>query len=906
MADPLEPSNPSDPSEESGAKVATVSEADLQIGPYELIRTLVDAPGASFVEARDADGTQWLLQLAFLRATEKETDDEAEHDYIKMVEAATQHIGSDPDVMLQAHGAVKQSDGSTTLYWALPWPQDAYRLGHAKQDVSSTEELIWVARALLERMASRHDRGRLEPLLSELVLIVRKGTTVLVGVPLHLPFAGLSDEMVPARLAPEERIAREPSLPGDLWRLGMALKELARSIKPTSEALDRFLDALTQSDPERRLPSAREALLELKALKLGGDEATLKRPILDRSDPAPRPLLPEESTDDSKAKDDREGNENETIAIKLGKLKDTLPGNPNPSDTSRSESIVTTLSEADNESMKTLEGDFQKELERRMKKSAADRALAAERADTLRRLAASPTIAEPNIVAEKRKKMAERSGDVEAKPRPELPPRSSPASAEIKAREARAKAEEDLRTLSDQVTARHLLGADTVVDGRVPDGVLQRASDVEFASMDTIPPKGKERSLVLQIENPDDPAAAVLNALTPAGTQVPPRNTVWDQAKARTAPTPGAQPGRGPKGTLMGTRPLGPQGTIVGVRLQGAQFKIVSMRDLMALGPGGTPGQAGVVPPPRMVADAGPTDARLLQPGPLVTEGQPNARDPANTQAPIIAANVEPPREIIREVIREVEVSEPWRRYVVDVLAVIIVSVGLAFAFHRFLPEAPKAPKPEALRRITDATEVRLDVTPPDALVIAEDDGRILGSAPLVFLVPPGVETAVLVTAKNFEPQRIVLPERGRVSTALLPLEYHDPCDVDLSVPQGVQLEGVGGELQAGTKAKIPSALIVRALPNEGAWLVRCPELGGASAQVLARHSAKRRVTLSITDPKDTPVYLQGVKIGMAPVETATTSRFMALRIGDGDAAIDRWVPVFADTDVRISKHPAP
>jgi hypothetical protein len=898
------------------AKVRSLSDADLRIGPFELIKTLVDAPGSSFVEGRDSEARQWLIQVAALRAPRDDNATTAIRDYIQMIDVATKHLANDPDIKLEAHGAIKRSDGKTALYWALPWPEDAYRLGHAKAYIASLEDLTSIARSLLVRMASRHDRGRLEPLLSEQLIIVRsKGGAELVGIPIHLPLGELAEEMVPARLAPEERVSREPGLSGDLWRLGMALKELAKSVEGLPPAFTRLLEKLTHSNVESRIETPRDALAELVRLGSGHEERT-KVSVPEKTVQLDKPVLPaegtiaadglglahSEDTEDSSGSAGRDATAESEPADGDDTLDDktlALGGESGEQDTIAIPIPKSSPKENPTiEDMKTIaEKDLGDQVRAALKRKQA-RSEAAERAETIKKIAASPTVAEPNVVAEKRRRMAQKSGaEGEVGPRPEPPPRASPPSiAELKARlEARARAEEDLKTLADKPTARSLLGGDTLVDNRVPESLRHREpSDVDLANMQTIVPAKRANTFELPMLKPDDdPARAVLSAISDE-SRAPPRDTVWDQAKARTSPKPSGPPARGPKGTVMGLRPLGPQGTVVGVRPLGAQFRIVSIRNEAADGDDS---------PPQLTADPKSQDPRLFMPSieDMPAESRlalPEGRreppiDPANAST----VDAPPPPEVVREV----EIAEPWRRYVVDVLAVIICSVALAFVFHRFWP-APSTPKESVLRRINDTMEVRLDVTPPEAIVVAEESGRILGGPPLTFLLPPGSQTAVLIAAKNFEPQRIVLPDRGQVSTSLLPLEYHDPCDVDLRVPPGVVLEPMGGTFEVTKMYKIPSALVLRSLNGNGAWLVRCPLFGGSDAQTLPARSPKSRITLSVTEPKDSAVYVDDKNLGAAPVETSTGGGFFKLQVGEGDAAVTRWLPAFEDTDVRLAK----
>src|SRR6185436_14182969 len=113
-------------------------------------------------------------------------------------------------------------------------------------------------------------------------------------------------------------------------------------------------------------------------------------------------------------------------------------------------------------------------------------------------------------------------------------------------------------------------------------------------------------------------------------------------------------------------------------------------------------------------------------------------------------------------------------RAIIAALGVLALCGAGVFAY-RFWPHATHHV------RISHDDEVQLDVSPVGAMVIAELDGRMLGKTPMTFLVAPNVERAVMVYHDGFEPQRIMLPERGRVHIELRAIEKRDGCLVDLS-----------------------------------------------------------------------------------------------------------------------------
>ncbi|MEO1230686.1 MAG: hypothetical protein AAFZ18_17455, partial [Myxococcota bacterium] len=160
------------------------------------------------------------------------------------------------------------------------------------------------------------------------------------------------------------------------------------------------------------------------------------------------------------------------------------------------------------------------------------------------------------------------------------------------------------------------------------------------------------------------------------------------------------------------------------------------------------------------------------------------------------------------------------------VIALALLAVAAAVVVQLLKPVVEEAPTASPLptetasngnsgRRIelTPWNDVLLETVPADAHVIGERDGSDLGASPVRLLVPEGQEVAVLVTAEGYEPVRLVLPSRGRVTVHLTSTEGVIDCPVELSAPGPLEVVGMGLTGENG-RYKIPGA--VAPLPAEG------------------------------------------------------------------------------------------
>jgi hypothetical protein len=321
--------------------------------------------------------------------------------------------------------------------------------------------------------------------------------------------------------------------------------------------------------------------------------------------------------------------------------------------------------------------------------------------------------------------------------------------------------------------------------------------------------------------------------------------------------------GRSPRGTVIGARPLGPRGTIVGVRMLGPQFRIVSTAH------GGRPNL-----PPEIFATLSPRSKTWTH-------------DVSSLP-------------LVRPVVESGSKGSAW--WLIPTIMCFILAAALIFMILSDQRMSERKLVIGRERTITPFNVVSLAISPPGALVVGEDDGRILGPEPLELLVPSGAETAVLLHAKGYEPLRLLLPDRGRISAQLTPIPANQRCEVTVDVPAGMLLEGVGFQIDpTSSKIPLPGAGIVRGTNEHGAWILRCPSLGGAERRRISP-MASVSARLSVSDPVGAKVSIEGQEAGVAPLQKIMTPGFVKVRIETKDDAEERWVPAFTDIALRMTK----
>ena len=139
-----------------------------------------------------------------------------------------------------------------------------------------------------------------------------------------------------------------------------------------------------------------------------------------------------------------------------------------------------------------------------------------------------------------------------------------------------------------------------------------------------------------------------------------------------------------------------------------------------------------------------------------------------------------------------------------------------------------------------------------------------------------------------------------------VPLADATPCPMELELPARVAVEGVAAEVShSGGKYSIPGAALLRAKVGEGAWLVRCPRLGGLDPHALPARALPEKAELWIVGPSNATVYVDGKEVGTTPLRVKVTTGFREVgveKLSSGGKRATRWVPVFGDTKVRMPR----
>jgi hypothetical protein len=245
----------------SPRSVSGDDQGSARIGPYHVVRHLVSGPGAQMMEAASDAGEQVLLQIARCRPSRSSADESDKRAMIEAIQSLTEALRDELDILQHGHA---DSDGETIIFWALPWDERAVELGLAK--IEDADELVSVGIHLASRLVQLHARGRLDPLLSERLIVIKGGEPWVAGAPVRVPDRWLSPGMRGGRLAPEETLAKEPTRAGDLWRLGQTLKALTVYLDRLPTRVWRTLELLGHADVRVRVPSAAEALSIMESL----------------------------------------------------------------------------------------------------------------------------------------------------------------------------------------------------------------------------------------------------------------------------------------------------------------------------------------------------------------------------------------------------------------------------------------------------------------------------------------------------------------------------------------------------------------------------------------------------------------------------------------------------------------
>ena len=209
--------------------------------------------------------------------------------------------------------------------------------------------------------------------------------------------------------------------------------------------------------------------------------------------------------------------------------------------------------------------------------------------------------------------------------------------------------------------------------------------------------------------------------------------------------------------------------------------------------------------------------------------------------------------------------------------------------------------------RVSSANDVLLEATPQgEVKVVAEADGRILGTAPLRFLVPDeGEPPVVLLTAPGRTPERVELPSSGRLLVRLKPRPAAAArCVARFSSVPGWSYQGVHpGDPSAKDDAiPIEGSLVVRAIPaGGGAWLLRCGDEGQDVEPGLLERTRRPPVAVAVRRPVGGLVSVGGRPLGQVPVQWTQDAMFVQVAVeAPGQPVLGRFVAATRDLEVRM------
>lgn len=212
---------------------------------------------------------------------------------------------------------------------------------------------------------------------------------------------------------------------------------------------------------------------------------------------------------------------------------------------------------------------------------------------------------------------------------------------------------------------------------------------------------------------------------------------------------------------------------------------------------------------------------------------------------------------------------------------------------------------PEAAEYRVDATnEVLLEATPVEEVtVVSELDGRVLGRAPLRFLIPFGHTAQVLLTAPDHAAKRVDLPLKGPLTVNLEPIKEEDPtCTLALAGAGRWKYQAMFGD-SADTNGhiEIRKSAIVRVMPEGyGAWLVECEKNGEIIETQLPRRLPPT-VEVRAEEPKGALVHLDERPLGSIPQRWKQGRAFANLRLKTVDGTyLSRWIPTPGSVDVFL------
>ncbi|NJK89338.1 MAG: hypothetical protein HC923_07985 [Myxococcales bacterium] len=159
---------------------------------------------------------------------------------------------------------------------------------------------------------------------------------------------------------------------------------------------------------------------------------------------------------------------------------------------------------------------------------------------------------------------------------------------------------------------------------------------------------------------------------------------------------------------------------------------------------------------------------------------------------------------------------------------------------------------------------------------------------------------ALLITAPDHVPVRLLLPHRGAVDLALAPSVADSECVASLDAPNDLRLKTIEGDIIAtSVPLRFKSAMVVRDGTGQGAWLLRCPSPPENDIE-LRKYAPSRRVDLTVAGPIGADISIDGELQGAAPLTRSVRSGFVKVQAGSVKGVLQRWVPALTDLTIEL------
>ena len=272
-------------------------------------------------------------------------------------------------------------------------------------------------------------------------------------------------------------------------------------------------------------------------------------------------------------------------------------------------------------------------------------------------------------------------------------------------------------------------------------------------------------------------------------------------------------------------------------------------------------------------------------------------RDPSHTPPVEDLGNTLPARNIRSQ---EVAPTQPPRQqkkpakrsnYLMSYLVVSALVATFVLEIRAYIKEQPNADI-----NISAQNEVLLEARPAgQVIVLAERDGIFLGHTPMRFLISQDdkSETTVLLVAQNHIPKRVKLPNYGRSIHHLerIPSDTK-PCHIKTPPSRKLYQAIYGEKSNTHGELKINGAAVVRTMPEgSGAWIVKCPSLGGQQHESLMP-KPRQLTEFQVVAPKNAWLYVDNQLTGRVPQFWQQFASFAKIQLQtSAKKFVTRYVP---------------